>query len=162
MTRRPEPAAAAPLHPVRTTDPATGLSIQLGRWDDLGVAAAAIRRAVFVDEQKVPPHLELDAHDARALHALASEPGGRAIGTGRLLADGHIGRVAVLRPQRGRGVGAALMRALMAAARERGHQQVVLSAQTHAEEFYRRLGFVAEGGIYDDAGLPHRLMRAPL
>ena len=158
MTCRPEPEP----HPACTTNPVAGMAIALGGWDDLGAAAALIRRAVFVDEQRVPPQLELDAHDALALHALAREPCGRAIGTGRLLADGHIGRIAVLREQRGRGIGAALMRALMAAARERGHRQVVLSAQTHAEEFYRRLGFVAEGGVFDDAGLPHRRMRAQL
>jgi predicted GNAT family N-acyltransferase len=138
------------------------VAIELGSWQSLGAAAAPIRFAVFVDEQKVPPELELDAHDRLALHALARDARGHAVGTGRLLPDGHIGRVAVLAAMRGCGVGAALVRALMAAARERRHAEVVLSAQTHAVEFYRRLGFVPEGDVFDDAGLPHRQMRARL
>jgi predicted GNAT family N-acyltransferase len=81
------------------------------------------------------------------------------LGTGRLLPDGHIGRMAVLRQARGAGVGSALLRALMQAARARGDREVMLSAQTHALPFYERFGFVAEGEAYDDAGIPHRVMR---
>lgn len=136
--------------------------IEIGSWQALGAAAAPIRFTVFVDEQNVPAELELDADDALSLHALARDGHGHAVGTGRLLADGHIGRIAVLAAMRGRGVGAALVRALMNAARERRHAEVVLSAQTHAVDFYRRLGFVAEGEAYDDAGLPHLRMRAKL
>jgi predicted GNAT family N-acyltransferase len=70
--------------------------------------------------------------------------------------------MAVLQEARGTGVGTAILSALMNAARERGHAEVVLNAQTHAAPFYRRLGFVEEGGVFDDAGIPHIAMRRRL
>lgn len=104
----------------------------------------------------------MDEHDAQCVHAIAYAEDGRALGTGRLLPDAHIGRLAVLKEWRGKGVGAALLAALMAAARRRGDAEVVLSAQTHALEFYRRHGFDAEGEIYEEAGIPHQAMRRSL
>lgn len=133
--------------------------IELGAWDELAQEATPIRHAVFVQEQGVPAEIELDEWDPLSLHAIARDGDGRAIGTGRLLPDGHIGRMAVLRTARGSGAGTAILLALMDAARERGHREVVLNAQTHAARFYRRLGFVEEGGVFDDAGIPHIAMR---
>ena len=138
------------------------MRIELGDWARLGAEATALRLAVFVVEQGVPEALELDEHDPLSLHALARDAAEQPLGTARLLPDGHIGRVAVARAARGAGIGAALMAALIGAARERGLAEVALSAQTHALAFYERLGFVAEGGIYDDAGIPHRSMRLRL
>lgn len=138
------------------------VTIRLGTWDELREAASRIRFTVFVDEQKVPAEIELDDWDARCLHALAMDAAGNAVGTGRLLPDGHIGRMAVLREARGTGVGMALLQALMQAARERGHTEVVLSAQTHAAPFYRKAGFVEEGAVYEEAGIPHVDMRRRL
>ncbi len=138
---------------------ADGLRIELGAWSALRAHAEPIRYAVFVDEQKVPAELEVDVFDPASLHAVAFDAQGRALGTGRLLPDGHIGRMAVLPQARGRGVGGGLLQALMNAAQARGHREVVLSAQTHALPFYARFGFVAEGQEYDDAGIPHCLMR---
>jgi predicted GNAT family N-acyltransferase len=138
------------------------LSIELGDWSTLCEAATAIRFVVFVEEQKVPADLELDAWDAQCLHALARDPSGRAVATGRLLPDGHIGRMAVLRDARSIGAGSLVLRALMAAARERGHAETVLSAQTHAIGFYEKHGYLAEGEIYDDCGIPHVDMRCRL
>ncbi|MFO0010032.1 MAG: GNAT family N-acetyltransferase [Betaproteobacteria bacterium] len=135
------------------------IEVRLGAWIDLRDEAAPIRYAVFVDEQKVPTEIELDDWDALSLHALALDAQGRVLGTGRLLPDGHIGRMAVLRSARGQGVGTALLRALLQAARARGDREVVLSAQTHAMPFYEKAGFIAEGDDYDDAGIPHRQMR---
>lgn len=135
------------------------IEVRLGAWIDLRDEAAPIRYAVFVDEQKVPAEIELDDWDALSLHALALDAQGRVLGTGRLLPDGHIGRMAVLRSARGQGVGTALLRALLQAARARGDREVVLSAQTHAMPFYEKAGFIAEGDEYDDAGIPHRQMR---
>lgn len=120
--------------------------------------AEPVRFTVFVEEQKVPAAIELDEFDPYCVHALAIDGRGDVIGTGRLLPDGHIGRMAVLRHARGRGVGGALLRALMQAASERGDRKVMLSAQTHAIPFYERFGFVAAGDEYDDAGIPHRGM----
>lgn len=138
------------------------LRIVLGQWDELRAQAAPIRFAVFVEEQNVPASIEIDASDPLSLHALALDQAGRALGTGRLLPDGHIGRMAVLAAARGRQVGSALLRALIEAARARGHEAVVLSAQTHAIAFYERFGFATEGGIYDDAGIAHIDMRLRL
>lgn len=81
------------------------------------------------------------------------------MGTGRLLPDGHIGRMAVLREWRGKGVGALLLRALVELARSRGHTSVRLNAQTQALGFYRRYGFEAVGAQFMEAGIPHLAMR---
>ena len=138
------------------------IDIELGDWTALRDAATPIRFAVFVEEQKVPADIELDDWDARSLHAIARNPAGLAVGTGRLLPDGHIGRMAVLASARGTGVGTALLRALMNAARERAMGKVELSAQTHAVPFYQREGFVLFGDEYLDAGIPHVDMRRML
>lgn len=122
----------------------------------------AIRFAVFVDEQGVPVELEHDDQDAHARHLLASTPEGVPIATARLLPDGHIGRMAVLRAWRGRGIGTAVLRALLRHAEAQGHTSVFLHAQCTAEAFYTRLGFVAEGAVFKDAGIDHRTMRLPL
>ena len=113
------------------------LTLHTLRWEDARAEAAPIRFVVFVDEQKVPAEIELDEHDAVCVHVIARD-GGRAVGTGRLLPDAHIGRMAVLREARGKGVGAAMLKVLMEAARARGDKEVALSAQTHALDFYRK------------------------
>jgi predicted GNAT family N-acyltransferase len=138
---------------------ADSVRIELGDWPSLRARAEPVRFAVFVEEQRVPMEIELDEFDPVSVHALALAADGTVLGTGRLLPDGHIGRVAVLRQARGAGVGSALLTALMDAARARGDREVVLSAQTHAMPFYARFDFVAEGEDYDDAGIPHRQMR---
>ncbi len=137
------------------------LKIQLAPWRAAKTEARRIRFAVFVEEQGVPAEIELDDMDEHCVHALAFE-GSEAVGTGRLLPDGHIGRMAVLKPWRGRGVGAALLRRLIEAARERGDAEVALSAQVHALGFYRAHGFIAQGDVYDEAGIPHQAMRLAL
>jgi predicted GNAT family N-acyltransferase len=131
-------------------------------WAHDGAALRAVRTAVFVEEQGVPLELEVDEHDAGSLHVVARDEAGVPIGAGRLLADGHIGRMAVLRAWRGQGVGDAMLRALIEAARDRGVRDVVLNAQTHAVPFYARHGFVAEGDEFLDAGIPHQGMRLRL
>ncbi len=143
-----------------TEDAAESSRVELGDWNSLKGEAIAIRTAVFVDEQRVPIELELDEFDGVSVHALARNATARAVGTGRLLPDGHIGRMAVLKSARGAGVGGALLRALMDEASRRGFAEVTLNAQTHAIPFYRRFGFVEAGGKYDDAGIPHVTMRA--
>jgi len=130
-------------------------------WRAAQAEAKRIRVTVFVEEQGVPAELEMDDNDAASLHALAYADG-RAIGTGRLLPDGHIGRMAVLKEWRGRGAGRGLLRRLIDAARQRGHREVALSAQVHALEFYRAEGFEPEGAIYEEAGIPHQAMRLRL
>lgn len=137
-------------------------SIEIARWPADRDALRQVRETVFVHEQGVPPELEWDEHDPKALHLIAWDGQRRPIATGRLLADGHIGRMAVLSSWRGRGVGSALLHALLDAARDRGLARVALNAQCSAEGFYERLGFSAEGPVFDDAGIPHRRMTLEL
>jgi len=132
-------------------------TIELMSWEHARELASPIRYAVFVHEQRVPAEIELDEHDAVSLHAVAFE-GRSAIGTGRLLPDGHIGRMAILKEWRRRGVGAAILQALMDAARRRGDREVALSAQVHAVAFYRAHGFQTLGDVYEEAGIEHQKM----
>lgn len=141
--------------------PEASFSLITGNWQQVGDHAATLRHQVFVIEQQVPVELELDQHDATAVHALAFA-GSTPIGTGRLLLDSHIGRMAVLQPYRGQGAGTLLLSALVEHARWRGDQGVVLAAQCHAQGFYNTQGFRAEGDVFMDAGIPHVLMRKAL
>ncbi|WP_371672101.1 GNAT family N-acetyltransferase [Streptomyces sp. NBC_00289] len=138
-------------------------------------ACFAVRKEVFVAEQGVPEDLEYDAYDSAAVHVLAVRDDGVALGAGRLLYGeaaaaktggdpgvGSLGRLAVTKQARGLGVGAALVRAVEDAARARGLTAVDLHAQTHALGFYERLGYVAYGPEFPDAGMPHRAMRNSL
>ncbi|MFD3665513.1 GNAT family N-acetyltransferase [Streptomyces sp. NPDC058659] len=138
-------------------------------------ACFTVRREVFVEEQGVPQELEYDTYDETAVHVLAVREDGLPLGTGRLLhgADalgktggdasvGSLGRLAVAKAARGLGVGAALVRGIEDAARERGLAAVDLHAQTHALGFYERLGYEAYGPEFPDAGIPHRAMRRVL
>lgn len=122
----------------------------------------AIRNEVFVLEQKVPQDLEWDGQDAMCRHAIAETATGEAIGCGRLLPDGHIGRMAVRREWRGRGVGGALLQHLIDVAAQNGHASVVLNAQTHAGGFYRQFGFEPIGDEFMEAGIAHQTMRRSL
>jgi len=141
------------------------VKIELYDWPAARAEAQRIRFTVFVEEQRVPPELEMDEHDPQCIHALAywtDAADGRAIGTGRLLPDGHIGRMAVLKEWRGRGAGRALLRALVEAARRRGDREVALNAQVQALGFYRAEGFEPEGPVYQEAGIDHQVMRRRL
>jgi predicted GNAT family N-acyltransferase len=128
-------------------------------WEQAQPVAGPLRFAIFVGEQNVPSGIELDDLDAQCVHAVAYDAEGRAVGTGRLLPDGRIGRMAVVKEWRRMGIGAAIMEALMREARKRGHKEVTLSAQLQAAEFYRGFGFEAEGKVYKDAGILHQAMR---
>ncbi|MDB5810015.1 MAG: GCN5-related N-acetyltransferase [Betaproteobacteria bacterium] len=135
------------------------VTVRRVRWSEAIDALRAIRTKVFVDEQHVPQALEWDGLDDECLHVVAETASREAIGTGRLLPDGHIGRMAVMPAWRGKGVGRMLLTELTAAAAEHGHTEVVLSAQTHAIGFYQRSGFEVISEEYLDAGIPHRTMR---
>ena len=137
------------------------LRIELMVWNTARAEASRIRLAVFVEEQRVPPEIEMDDKDAACVHALAYAQG-RAVGTGRLLPDGHIGRMAVLKENRSLGVGSAILERLVEEARRRGMKEIVLSAQTHALGFYRRHGFRVAGEVFEEAGIPHQEMRRML
>jgi predicted GNAT family N-acyltransferase len=122
----------------------------------------AVRELVFVVEQRVPIELEWDELDPQSVHALAYDVHGDVIGTGRLTPLHTIGRMAVMPAWRGRGVGAALLEALMDKARSLGYPAIELHAQVDAIAFYERYGFHAYGEEYDEAGIRHRNMRREL
>ncbi|MGH7337989.1 MAG: GNAT family N-acetyltransferase [Myxococcota bacterium] len=130
-------------------------------WTSARAEASRVRTLVFVEEQGVPVAIEMDDQDAASVHAIAYVDG-RVVGTGRLLPDGHIGRMAVLKENRGGGVGGAILQRLVDEARRRGMREVVLAAQTHALGFYRKHGFREAGAVYEEAGIPHQDMRREL
>lgn len=138
------------------------LRIELMDWCEAAPLATPLRHRVFVVEQGVPPDLEMDALDPSCRHAVVRNAAGDVIATGRLLPDGHIGRMAVAAAWRKRGVGGVVLEALVAEAAARGMREVALNAQVHAEPFYRRHGFAAEGEVFMEAGIAHRTMRRQL
>lgn len=130
-------------------------------------AAMQIRVEVFVDEQRVPPELEPDEYDTDALHLMTVDTRtGETVATARLVDKGNglakIGRVAVRKAWRGKRIGDTLMRFALETAAANGFTTAALDAQTYVIPFYERLGFVAEGQVFDDAGIPHRHMRKTL
>lgn len=116
-----------------------------------------IRSKVFIQEQNVPAGLEIDGLDNQAWHVLA-EVEGTYVATGRMLCDGHIGRVAVLKSYRGRGIGIKVIEALLNIAQKNQINRVYLGSQLHAKAFYEQLGFKAYGAVYKEAGIDHILM----
>lgn len=118
----------------------------------------AVREAVFVQEQGVPLELEWDELDPASHHVIARDPDGTPIGTARLTPERHIGRMAVLSPWRGRGVGDAMLRTLLELAGNLGWDKLSLHAQVHAIPFYARHGFLPVGPRFDEAGIDHQMM----
>lgn len=137
-------------------------TVDLADWTEDLPDLREIREQVFIIEQNVPSIAEWDDIDAQSLHVMARDGEGRPIGTGRLNPRHTIGRVAVVSNWRGRGVGNAMMQALLGAARERGIPRVELHSQTHASGFYERLGFVAFGEEYLECDILHRSMAIEL
>jgi YbgC/YbaW family acyl-CoA thioester hydrolase len=142
------------------------LTVQLGPWTALGDTATSLRHAVFVAEQGIAAHIMVDDADPAAVHALAVNRLGRAVGTGRLLATdcgvGKIGRMASLQAVRGAGVGRAMLQQLVDAARARGDHTVSLNAQASAVGFYLRAGFQPVGEVFEEARIPHQTMTLSL
>ena len=123
-------------------------------WEEAKSLAYPIRLAVFVHEQQVPEELELDDDDSTAWHAVVLKDG-QAIATGRLLSNGKIGRLAVLRPYRGQGVGSNLLETLVQFGERQNIKKFFLHAQTSAISFYEQLGFQAIGPVFNEAGIDH-------
>lgn len=135
--------------------------VELLSWEEAQLKAAPIRYTVFLEE-KHPEGVELDELDPQSRHALALDEAGKAVGTGRLLPDGRIGRLVVLKDWRRLGVGAALIEALVGEARKLGYAAVTVSAPLQAAEFYRGLGFAADGRIVKEMGVLQQRMRKTL
>jgi len=122
----------------------------------------AVREPVFVVEQQVPLELEWDELDPQCRHVIARDDAHRPIGTGRLTPGHKIGRMAVLPEWRGRGVGEALLLALLEQARAQGLPEVSLHAQVDAIGFYEKFGFEPYGERFEEAGIQHQSMRKAL
>lgn len=132
--------------------------VDIAEWANAERAIRSVRETVFIREQHVPAELEWDGLDPVCVHVLARSEAGDPIGTARLQSDGKIGRMAVLKEWRGRGVGQALLQTLLAIAASRRLTRVILTAQTHAIGFYEKAGFRALGDFFLDAGITHRMM----
>ena len=136
-------------------------TIEQVSWDSPKQALLkAVREVVFIEEQKVPLYIEWDEHDQDAIHLLALDTSGQAIGCARILKKGRIGRMAVMRNWRGKGLGQALIdEALLDEAikicKSLGMQSVAISSQTHAIKFYEKAGFTVTSEAYIDANIWH-------
>ncbi len=118
------------------------------RWvrDDADLQGAiAVRERVFIDEQGVPPEEELDGRDGEALHLVALDTGG----------EPKVGRVAVDRDFRRRGIAARMLDAALGRAGEHGARRVRLASQLDVVALYERAGFVVESAVFEEAGIPH-------
>lgn len=113
-----------------------------------------IRSTVFIKEQHVPEELEWDEFDKSSTHILAYYDN-KAVGTARLLEDGHIGRMAVLKAYRNRNIGKNMLKYLISLAHEKSITNIEISAQEQAVDFYKKYGFLIYGDVYMDAGIPH-------
>ncbi len=138
------------------------LDVRVGDWAALGAAAAAIRHAVFTQEQGIDAALDSDGADALAVHALAVNRFGVPLGTGRLIAQSpgvsKVGRMAVIASLRSSSVGRQLLDALVQVARTRGDREVMLHAQASAVGFYRAQGWLSRGAAFEEAGIEHQEM----
>lgn len=129
--------------------------IRMVRWQDEASVLRIIRTAVFIHEQQIPEDLEWDEFDLVSMHVLALNSDEQPIGTARLLPDGHIGRMAVLKEWRGKGLGTAMLLRILEELRTRRMQKAILNAQTTAIKFYEKFGFQVSGKEFSEAEIPH-------
>ncbi len=134
------------------------IRIRDASWPADRSALESVRCEVFIKEQNVPRNLEFDGLDASALHWLALTENDEPVGTLRLLPSGQIGRMAVVRPYRGQGIGSRLLHHALAAAEAHGWNEVWLNAQYARRGFYAPHGFIVISDIFEDAGIPHQRM----
>ena len=139
--------------------PETEFNVTQVDWELYRPQLQEIRRRVFILEQHIPQALEQDNKDEAARHVLAVDTAGNGIGTGRVSTQGQIGRMAVYRTWRNRGVGSALLKQLVQVAREANLPPLYLNAQQDAIRFYQRHGFVAVGEPFLEAGITHQRMQ---
>ncbi len=120
-----------------------------------------VRDTVFIKEQQIDPEIEFDGLDDVAVHALVTFEG-KPVGTGRILDDGHIGRIAIVKAFRSKGLGSKIVLSLIDEAIEKGYERVYLGSQKHAIDFYTKLGFQPYGEEFIEADIPHLSMEKRL
>ena len=133
------------------------VKIEQVNWQDAEAELRDIRTTVFIEEQSVPEELEWDEYDESGVHVLAKIEN-KAIATGRLLHTGQVGRMAVLKLYRKQGVGSKIIKEILSIADKMQMNIVFLHSQVDAIAFYQKFGFEEEGGVFDDAGIPHKKM----
>ena len=127
-------------------------------WDSHQTELRAVRNTVFIEEQNVPRELEWDGMDETSKHFIAETSDGNVIGTARLMPSGQIGRMAILIPYRGHGIGRRMLDMPIQSSSRSGMKEVFLHAQSYALEFYLKAGFIPDGLEFEEAGIPHRSM----
>ena len=135
--------------------------VDMASWETEQSDILKVRRIVFIEEQQVDAAIEVDGLDPQCRHVLARLRGSQqagAIGTGRLKPNGQIGRLAVLKAYRGRGVGSLMLQTLIELSRSQGHDRVFLHAQTSATPFYEKQGFRPDGKQLIEADILHITM----
>ena len=140
----------------------SNVEVQLVSWQSHRDELLSVRQEVFVVEQKVPAEEEVDELDPVAVHFLATDSDGRAVGTARVLADGHIGRVAVLKSERGQGIGRALTEAATEYLKVQRFESAKLNSQLAVTEFYEKLGFESHGEVFYECDIAHIAMEKRL
>jgi len=128
----------------------------LAHWPKDEKDIRAVREQVFIKEQSIPADLEWDGRDETCYHVIAYDEKGRPIASGRVDTDGHIGRMAVLPPWRGRNIGGAVLTYLMHIAERLETDYVWVHAQESAIPFYQKKGFSITGDRFTEAGIPHQ------
>lgn len=137
------------------------LKVRQVKWQDEAHNLRHIRATVFIKEQHVPEDMEWDEHDETCIHVLVTKQG-EPIATGRLLETGQIGRMAVLKSHRNKGIGRRLLEKLLLIASKKNMKLVFLNAQLDAVSFYKKYDFEEEGRVFEDAGIPHIKMKKKL
>jgi predicted GNAT family N-acyltransferase len=133
-------------------------TLKLTRWDRDQTSLSEIRRTVFIEEQQVPEELEWDDDDKSCVHVLVTD-NNTPIATGRIKMDGHIGRMAVLKDYRNKGIGSTVLKALIDFSKTLKMKSVYLHAQTSAIPFYEKHGFKTSSDEFMDADIPHKTMK---
>ena len=140
------------------------LALHVRTWAQAQVSLRPVREKVYIQEQAVPIPLEWDGLDQHCLHVVA-EVDGEVVGVGRVHAEenrARLGRMAVLKSWRGKGVGGAILETLLTTAAELGLEEAFLLSQSRAVGFYEKHGFKAMGEEFEEAGILHREMRLRL
>ncbi|MBP1947212.1 GNAT family N-acetyltransferase [Virgibacillus litoralis] len=136
------------------------MRIKVVETNDQRQQAYNVRTAVFVDEQNVPPEEELDAFDEQAIHLIGYD-NDKPIAASRVRfvdSYGKLERICVLKDERGKSNGAQMIESMEAIIKNEGYDKAKLNAQTHAIDFYQRLGYKTISGEFMDAGIPHVAM----